>query len=684
MPDVQPTNNPVPSDNPADARDNFKRIDEVVNSTENLTSPTRTGVQLVTLHRYSELVQPNIDGATAAATAAAASAAAAEAAVSGLNYQGLWPDTGGSANKGDTYQTQASGTPTGLYFTALQNTTVNPSNDDVNWREVISIDSLSQRTDIAYMASSGSSAIDNMLSAFNSNPLMFAIGTYIKTGGTTFEYLDSTGPITLDNFRALNAVCLTDLGAVGGDATLDTAAFIAAFALDLPIYIPPTSFDSPYIISGDIDLPLTSTVFGDGPVVASQNLTLLQSSEQAYISFANADSKFTGGSGAEDRAFMYWSNVVFLSSAGLAGKVGTAIGRRAGETASAMGGYCTNLAFIGFEDGWINDWAYFLDIEGLDLINNNRGITFDNWNSSSIARVFGHGGTDHYIDTGGDSARSVLRDMGFNMTGTLQVAVKCDSGVSFEGYHYFESFGSAPTGQAAILYSASQFSGRAVNIADILIDNASGAMDYGVIFNSRNDVETFIPGGMKRVRFAGAFGVAKVAYGVGGFDKLVMPIDVDSCPGLTAADLDAGGQLSTFATRPLTSTLLPSTGISGSSFVTIPLDGSTTLTDNVDAFSTVTGRYRVRMSGYYKISAHITVTATSDLRSIELQLRNNSTLITSALESITAQSGGTSYANMSLEAIVPLNRADTVDLVGRNGDTVFRGSFNCEYISQGQ
>ncbi len=165
MPDVQPTNNPVPSDNPADARDNFKRIDEVVNSTENLTSPTRTGVQLVTLHRYNELVQPNIDGAEAAAASAAASAAAAEAAVSGLDYQGLWPDSGGSANKGDTYQTQVSGTATGQYFTALQNTTVDPVGDNVNWREVVSVDSLSQYTDLVYKDSGGNSAVENMIAS---------------------------------------------------------------------------------------------------------------------------------------------------------------------------------------------------------------------------------------------------------------------------------------------------------------------------------------------------------------------------------------------------------------------------------------------------------------------------------------------------------------------------------------
>ena len=63
---------------------------------------------------------------------------AQDAADSIGRYQGLWPDFGGSANKGDTYQTQVSGMPTGQYFTALQSTTVDPVGDDINWREVVS------------------------------------------------------------------------------------------------------------------------------------------------------------------------------------------------------------------------------------------------------------------------------------------------------------------------------------------------------------------------------------------------------------------------------------------------------------------------------------------------------------------------------------------------------------------
>ena len=52
------------------------------------------------------------------AAAASASATSAEASASTAGYQGLWPDTGGSAEKGDIYQTQVGGTPTGEYYTA--------------------------------------------------------------------------------------------------------------------------------------------------------------------------------------------------------------------------------------------------------------------------------------------------------------------------------------------------------------------------------------------------------------------------------------------------------------------------------------------------------------------------------------------------------------------------------------
>jgi hypothetical protein len=72
------------------------------------------------------------------ANAASASATAAEASASTAGYQGLWPDTGGSATHGEVWQTQIGGKPTGNYFTALQNTSVDPVGDNVNWKVNIS------------------------------------------------------------------------------------------------------------------------------------------------------------------------------------------------------------------------------------------------------------------------------------------------------------------------------------------------------------------------------------------------------------------------------------------------------------------------------------------------------------------------------------------------------------------
>lgn len=91
---------------------------------------TRTGAQIEEIHNTVEDPKSNTQFSDDIRTIAG-------------EYRGLWPDTGGSANKGDTYQTQVSGTGTGQYFTALQDTTVDPVGDDVNWRAVVSFSSVS-------------------------------------------------------------------------------------------------------------------------------------------------------------------------------------------------------------------------------------------------------------------------------------------------------------------------------------------------------------------------------------------------------------------------------------------------------------------------------------------------------------------------------------------------------------
>ena len=141
-------------------------------------------------------------------------------------YRGLWPDTGGSANKGETWQTQTGGAPTGQYFTALQNTTVDPVSDDVNWREVVGVDSFSRYTDIVYKSSGGNSALDNMLAY---RPIASVVGDILKTGGTTWEKVDDTGPITIENFRAFNAIFVDDFK--NETDTTDDSAIDAALAV---------------------------------------------------------------------------------------------------------------------------------------------------------------------------------------------------------------------------------------------------------------------------------------------------------------------------------------------------------------------------------------------------------------------------------------------------------------------
>jgi hypothetical protein len=90
---------------------------------------TRTGAQIEEIHNTVDDPKSNAQFSGDIRTIAG-------------EYRGLWPDTGGSANKGDTYQTQVSGTSTGQYFTALQNTTADPIGDNVNWRSIVSNKSL--------------------------------------------------------------------------------------------------------------------------------------------------------------------------------------------------------------------------------------------------------------------------------------------------------------------------------------------------------------------------------------------------------------------------------------------------------------------------------------------------------------------------------------------------------------
>jgi hypothetical protein len=250
---------------------------------------TRTGAQIEGIHNTVDDPKSNAQFSDDIRT------------ISG-EYRGLWPGAGGSANKGDTYQTQVGGTGTGQYFTALQNTTADPVGDDANWRSAVSAESLSQYTDIVYKASGGKSAVENLLADFNLNPLMYAIGTIIKTGGTTFEYKDSTGAITLSNFRAFNGKCCFDFG-IKGDGTPESPAKISEFLQLAGTLLFP---DGTYSISEAMEIQSNSRIFNDGLFVASGILV----NEESVIFFRDCDNVETHNLRADCGLFPANSGVI--------------------------------------------------------------------------------------------------------------------------------------------------------------------------------------------------------------------------------------------------------------------------------------------------------------------------------------------------------------------------------------
>ncbi|CAL9990968.1 hypothetical protein VPHK397_0142 [Vibrio phage K397] len=127
-------------------------------------------------------------------------------------------------------------------------------------------------TCLVYENSGGNSAVENMIKDFSLNPIMHAVGTTIKTGGTTWRYVSSTGAITIDNFRAFNVLNVVDCGAVGDSITDDydaiTYAKSTAKQKDLTLFFPELLFYVSKPVSlGDIRVYAERPAFTD-PIYA--------------------------------------------------------------------------------------------------------------------------------------------------------------------------------------------------------------------------------------------------------------------------------------------------------------------------------------------------------------------------------------------------------------------------------
>tara|TARA_R110002020_G_scaffold47379_3_gene134928 strand:- start:256 stop:1986 length:1731 start_codon:yes stop_codon:yes gene_type:complete len=151
-------------------------------------------------------------------------------------------------------------TRTAAQIEEIHNTVSDPSTNQA-FTDAIGAEIIPKYTDIVYKASGGNSAVENMVDDFDLNPLMRSIGTIIKTGGTTWEYIDSTGPITVANFRAFNAACVLDFGATGKGLVSDHLAFQKALDTKLHVYAP--SPDVCYLITDSLTLNGGQKIVGD-------------------------------------------------------------------------------------------------------------------------------------------------------------------------------------------------------------------------------------------------------------------------------------------------------------------------------------------------------------------------------------------------------------------------------------
>lgn len=164
----------------------------------------------------------------------------------------------------------------------------------------LNVTNLQSYTDLVFKKSSGNSPVEEMILEFNINPLAYSIGTILKTGATTWEYIDSTGPITIENFRAFDVVSVTDFlmkpdyaGTPqydGNDNTRITAtdntdnlkaALIAGLSSDKAVYITKGHYG---IIDGNIDIDL-----------AGKTLTIVGDGDDSILDFFKEDTSHTSG-----------------------------------------------------------------------------------------------------------------------------------------------------------------------------------------------------------------------------------------------------------------------------------------------------------------------------------------------------------------------------------------------------
>jgi hypothetical protein len=312
------------------------------------------------------------------------------------------------------------------------------------------------------------------------------LADYVVQDSESFLQADADAVARTPQDKLQETVSIADFGAVPGSSVND--ALEKALATGKTVTIPLVPLDTPWIIDADIDLPYISKIVAEGRPNSLYNSDS-DGEVAAYIKFSDPAYSFVGGD-FSTRKFIYWSNLVFIGANGprpeIADRVGSAI-------TGTLGGVTQGLIFQGFQIGWDNPFAYFLQCHDTEVLFCNRGLKFDYWNSSVLANFFSND-TPYPFDCGEQPAlgSDIAGRIGINIQDGFERGLTLSGQVSVSGAVYFEQFpGRVPAVNSCLIrYLANSDANLPAHIQNV--SSTATTIDYGIVIDGVNN--TFIQG----------------------------------------------------------------------------------------------------------------------------------------------------------------------------------------------
>ncbi|KGA90494.1 bifunctional tail protein [Proteus mirabilis] len=472
----------------------------------------------------------------------------------------------------------------------------------------------------------------------------------------------------------LGQVKITDFGAIAGQDCSD--AFELAFKTGKTVIVPDTSYDKPWIITRNIQLPLVAKIIGNSPAFPFGYKERFEFNGP-YIQFKGGS--FICGDGVISRVFLYCKNLMLMGRYGADINDKSILDNAGVAFNGTAGGYLDNISFAGLQYAMINDYSYFLNMSNIRANNNYWVFKLNDFNSSSIENYFGSYNTIH-IDLGEDAARSSLRNIGINMNTGTKVGVRFEGGVSLDGYIYFENFGTPASGSVCLAVNFGRYSQRSINISNVLFH--ANLCDYAMTIGATTN---------NNVRISGKFDccdwyepkIAKIGFGVTPrFNgeptyptAVIKDINFDTHAGLSLSDIQKPSNSpyrkwmqSPFGSWRETKNI----DISGPSYKNIQLSSDNLVDSNV-LFDYDEGKIIIPNDGVYNISLSATLSNVKSEyhRGARIDILLNGAIISSSLTSINRPDSGASYSNISTSVSRYITSGSSIHIRGMSGDGVY-------------